>query len=177
MAMVIVLLLAGKCLAQTEDDHRIMQDAEAAKATLTSNSSDLGIFFENAEGYVIFPNVGEGAFLVGAASGNGVLYEKGKAVGMADLKKLDISLQAGGQVLTQVIFFETKDALARFKQDELEFSAEAAAVIVKTGASINADYEDGVVVFAYPKSGLMADLSIGGQNFEYISFEEMKMAK
>lgn len=176
-AMVVILTLAGQSLAQTKDDHKIMKDAEEAKAMLTSNSADLNMFFANAEGYVIFPNVGEGALLVGAASGNGVLYEKDKAVGMANLKKLDFGLQAGGQVLTQVIFFETKEALARFKEDQLEFSGEASAILVKDGTSINADYEDGVVVFAYPKTGVMADLSVGGQNFEYTSFEEMKMVK
>ena len=38
--------------------------------------------------------MGEGALIVGGASGNGVVYENGSAVGMASLKKLDIGLQA-----------------------------------------------------------------------------------
>ncbi|CAM4281002.1 lipid-binding SYLF domain-containing protein [Zobellia nedashkovskayae] len=160
--------------AQDKDDQRVMADAEKAKAKLQTSNEGLDMFFENASGYVVFPNVGEGGLIVGGASGNGVLYENGKAVGMADLKKLDIGLQAGGQALTEIIFFETAEALQRFKQDKFEFSAEATAVALEKGVAANASYNDGVVVFAKPKKGLMADLSVGGQKFNYTDMKNIE---
>ncbi len=90
---------------------------------------------------------------------------------MADMKKIDVGLQAGGQALTEVIFFETEDALNEFKTGSYAFSGDLSAIAVKSGVSKSADYDDGVVVFAMPKAGLMADASIGGQKFEYVPFQ------
>ncbi|WP_458629024.1 lipid-binding SYLF domain-containing protein [Winogradskyella sp. PC D3.3] len=118
----------------------------------------------------MFPNIGEGALIIGAASGNGVVYEDGMPIGMADMKKLDIGLQAGGEAYIQVVFFETEEALNAFKQGNFEFSAEAKAVIVDKGASKTVNYNDGVVIFAKSKAGAMADVSIGGQKFNYSEF-------
>ncbi len=64
-----------------------MADAQDAKQKLLDKDSGLEKFFDNSAGYVLFPNVGEGGFIIGAAAGNGVVYENGKAIGMADLKK------------------------------------------------------------------------------------------
>ncbi len=167
IATIAFLFMAFSVFSQSKDDKRVIADAEKAKVNLQKMDKGLDMYFKNSSGYVIFPNVGEGSFIVGAASGNGVVYEHGKVIGMADLKKLDIGLQAGGQSLTEVIFFETKEALNKFKEGKFEFSAEASAVILEEGASSNANYNDGVVVFAMPKKGLMADLSVGGQKFGF----------
>ena len=39
---------------------------------------------------------------------------------------------------------------------------------VKTGASANVAYENGVAVFTMTKGGLMYEASIGGQKFKFI---------
>ncbi|NRR92829.1 lipid-binding SYLF domain-containing protein [Winogradskyella undariae] len=167
MALMFVTVFA---FSQNKDDMRVMKDAEKAIKTFKTSDKGLETFFSNSSGYVIFPNVGEGALVIGAASGNGVLYENGVATGMASMKKLDIGMQAGGEAYSQVIFFETKDALNEFKAENFEFSAEAKAVIVDKGASKNANYNDGVVIFAKSKAGAMADVSVGGQKFSYTEF-------
>lgn len=170
-SLLAVLILVGvTATAQSKKDRKIMTDAESAKETLTASDSGLSDYFDSAAGYVIFPNVGEGGFIIGGASGNGVVYKDGVAIGMADLKKLDVGFQAGGQAVIEVIFFETEADLDRFKEGKFEFSAEASAVAVESGVAVNADYNDGVVVFALPKAGLMADASVGGQKFKYKGF-------
>lgn len=156
--------------SQNKDDMRVMKDAEKAIKTFKTSDKGLEAFFSNSSGYVIFPNVGEGALVIGAASGNGVLYENGVATGMASMKKLDIGMQAGGEAYSQVIFFETEDTLNEFKAENFEFSAETKAVIVDNGVSKNANYNDGVVIFAKSKAGAMADVSVGGQKFSYTEF-------
>jgi lipid-binding SYLF domain-containing protein len=148
-------------------DQKIMADAEQAKQKMLERDQSLEKFFDNASGYVIFTNIGEGGLIVGAASGKGVVYENGSVVGMADMKKVDVGAQIGGQALAEVIFFETEAALNEFKADKNAFSAEVSAVALETGASKNSNYNDGVVVFTMPKAGMMADASIGGQKFEY----------
>lgn len=164
------MLVAFSAFSQTKKDKKIMSDANDAKEALIKADPGLTKYFENAAGYALFPNVGKGGFIIGGASGNGVVYENGVAVGMADLKKLDIGLQAGGQAIIQVIFFETDVDLARFKEGNFKFSAEATAVAVEKGVAVSTSYNDGVATFALPKAGLMASASVGGQKFSYNAF-------
>ncbi|MEM0933384.1 MAG: lipid-binding SYLF domain-containing protein [Bacteroidota bacterium] len=171
--MVLVLMISSFALdgyAQSQKDRKIINDAKEAKKTLLKADIGLEEFFENSAGYVLFPNVGKGGFIIGGASGNGVVYEGGTLVGMANLKKLNVGLQAGGQAIIEVIFFETPVDLERFTEGKFQFAAEASAVAIKSGIAANAQYKDGVAVFALPKAGLMADASVGGQKFGYKPF-------
>ncbi|MEL6483449.1 MAG: lipid-binding SYLF domain-containing protein [Bacteroidota bacterium] len=156
--------------AQTAKDQKIIDDAENAKQTLLDANVGLDSFFEKSAGYVLFPNVGKGGFIIGGASGNGVVYDGGEMVGMANLKKLNVGFQAGGQAIIEVIFFETYVDLERFTKGTFEFAAEASAVALKSGVAANAKYKDGVAVFAMPKAGFMADASVGGQKFKFKNF-------
>ncbi|WP_222982095.1 lipid-binding SYLF domain-containing protein [Flagellimonas meishanensis] len=168
--LVLSLVFTANVIAQNEKDEKIMADALEAKEALLEAQAELKKFFAQSAGYVIFPNVGKGGFIIGGASGNGVVYENGDAVGMASLKKLNVGLQAGGQAIIEVIFFETDVDLARFKEGQFEFAAETSAVALKSGIAFEAKYKDGVAVFALPKAGLMADASVGGQKFSYRPF-------
>ena len=165
-----ILLISFGATAQSDKDREIMVDAEKAKSTLIAKDPGIEKFFTSASGYAIFPNVGKGGLIVGGASGNGVVYESGSPIGMTSLKKLNIGLQAGGQAVIEVIFFETDAALQKFKAGNYELSAEASAVIADEGKAENVGYSDGVLVYAMPKAGLMADASVGGQKFEYDAF-------
>lgn len=165
-----VLTMHFVAFAQSDKDHEIMADAEKAKQTIISKDRGIQKYFTNAAGYAIFPNVGKGGLIVGGASGNGVVYEKGAPIGMTSLKKVNIGLQAGGQAVIEVIFFETDAALEKFKSGNYEFSAEVSAVIADEGKAENASYSNGVMVFALPKAGLMADATVGGQKFEFHAF-------
>lgn len=165
-----LMLLCFTTVAQNKKDNKIMKDAEKAKKTLLKADAGLQKYFDDSAGYVIFPNVGKGGFIVGAASGNGVVYENGKTIGMANLKKLTVGFQAGGQAIIEAIFFENEADLMDFKGDEFEFSAEISAVALKSGVAANAKYKEGIAVFVLPKAGLMADVTVGGQKFEYTGF-------
>ena len=125
--------------------------------------------FENSAGYIIFPNIGKGAVGVGGATGNGILFEKGKAVGKANMSQLTVGAQAGGKVYSEVIFFESRDALQSLKDGKLEFTGQVSAVAVTSGVSANIKYREGVLVFTQEKGGLMLEASIGGQKFTYKS--------
>jgi len=170
LTVLTILLMVCTVSAQNRSDKKLMRDAEKAKKTILKVESSLEKFFEESAGYVIFPNVGKGGLIIGGASGNGVVYEEKQVVGLAGLKKLNIGFQAGGQAIIEVIFFETLVDLNRFKEGKFQFAAEASAVALKSGVAVNAKYKDGVVVFALPKAGLMADATVGGQKFSYDPF-------
>ena len=174
VSLILLFVVSGSSLAQDKTDHnlktkdeKVINDAQDAKAKLLKEDPSLSRFFENSAGYVIFPNVGKGGLIIGGEAGNGAVYEGGKLVGMAKLKKLSVGLQAGGQAIIEAVFFETQEALNEFKNSEFEFAAGASAVVLKEGKAVKAKYEDGIAVVALPKAGLMAEASVGGQKFSY----------
>jgi lipid-binding SYLF domain-containing protein len=154
-----------------EKTEKLMKDSEKSKKSFIKTDPDMSKLFEESFGYVIFPNVGKGGYGVGGATGNGIVYEKGSAVGNARITQLTIGLQAGGQAYRQVIFFENQSALDRFKDNKFEFAAQVSAVAAASGASADAKYHEGVLVFTLVKKGLMAEASIGGQKFNFSPFE------
>lgn len=170
---IFLFLLMGSMMtltAQSKKDKKIMRDADKAVRTLFKANPELRTLFDNSAGAAVFPNVGKGGFIIGGASGNGVLYHAGKKVGMASLKELNIGLQAGGEALIEVILFEKDSDVEKFKEGNYEFDAGITAVALKEGASLNAEYRDGVMVLTHVKGGLMAEVSVGGQKFEFDPF-------
>ncbi|MFV5689670.1 YSC84-related protein [Flavobacterium sp. ZT3R25] len=167
IVMACVLNIAPILGQSTAKKNKIIADSKTAKAEFIKSDPLMKALFEKASGYVIFPNVGKAGLGIGGAAGNGVVYENGKMIGMAKLSQLSIGFQAGGQAYREVIFFETKKELERFKQSRFEFSAQASAVAVTEGASANVKYTEGVMVFTMQKGGLMYEASIGGQKFKF----------
>jgi lipid-binding SYLF domain-containing protein len=164
------LLLPATLKAQNSKDNKILADSKTAKAQFIKSDGLIKTLFDNSHGYVIFPNVGKGAIGVGGAAGNGIVYEKGKATGSAKMKQVSVGFQFGGQAYREVIFFENKAALDRFKENNFEFAAQVSAVAATKGASADAKYKDGVMVFTQEKKGLMYEASVGGQKFSYTPF-------
>lgn len=153
--------------AQDKKDQEIISDSEAAKADFLKDDPGMAKLFNDSYGYIILPNVGKGGLGVGAASGNGVAFEKGKMIGFANMIQVTVGLQAGGQAYSEVVFFEDKDSFERFKANKVEMAAQVSAVAAASGASADAKYVDGVAVFTRTKGGLMYEASVGGQQFKF----------
>ena len=166
ICMAAILLVAGTLRAQDDKDI-IIADSKTAKSAFIKTDESMQHLFDNAYGYAIFPSIGKGAVVVGGAEGNGAIFEQGKAIGTAKMVQVTVGAQVGGQSYREVIFFENKQALDRFKDNKIEFSGQVSAVAAKAGASATAKYRDGVSVFADATGGLMAEASIGGQKFTY----------
>ena len=76
-------------------------------------------------------------------------------------------MQIGAQKYAQFIFFRDQVALEHFKRGNFEFGAQASAVAATKGASADANYDKGVVIFTHAGGGLMVEGSVGGQQFTY----------
>jgi lipid-binding SYLF domain-containing protein len=168
LGMLALGLLGCSTEPKTEEAKASLHDD--VQATLKDFSrEDAGFqkFLDRGVGYVIFPSVGKGGLIVGGANGRGELYQGGRMMGFADLTQASIGLQAGGQTFSEAIVFENEDSLNKFKNNKFEFAANASAVALKSGASTQARFENGVAVFTKPKGGLMFEASIGGQKFNF----------
>jgi lipid-binding SYLF domain-containing protein len=143
--------------------------AGAEEALKSFKRADPGLdkFFKEAAGYAILPSVGEGGLVIGGQRGDGLLYEKNKAVGKITMSEVSVGAQVGGGSFSEIIFFETPAALGDFKKSKWEMSAKAKASVAASGVAANAKYEQGVAIFTLPKSGAMVSAAVGGQKFKY----------
>lgn len=169
-AVAMAALLAGCGTTPRTEQGRedLRSGAERAMDRLTSKDPGLREFVNNGHGHVIFPKVGKGGLIVGGGYGRGIVYEQGAMIGYADITQATIGAQIGGQTFSELIVFENPNALDRFRQNKLEFAANASAVAIQAGAAASAKYENGVAVFVEPRAGLMAEAAIGGQKFTFV---------
>jgi lipid-binding SYLF domain-containing protein len=150
-------------------------------------AGESGRFFKSCYGYAVFPTIGKGGIVVGAAHGDGRVYAGGRYAGDASMTQITVGAQLGGQAYSQIIFFRDKRAFDEFTSGNFEFGAQATAVAITAGASAQAStggtsagasgterhartaghYQRGMAVFTVVKGGLMYEASIGGQKFDY----------
>ncbi len=161
LALTIAGIGQGAWAAVTE------QDVKTALAEFERTNPKIKPFMESAYGYAVFPTVAKGAIGIGGAHGDGLVYEKSKLIGSTSLSQITIGFQLGGQAYRQLIVFQNKQALDRFKGGNFEFDAQASGVAVTAGISFDAAYEHGVAIFTMAKGGLMYEASIGGQKFSF----------
>jgi len=165
-----------------------VKDYSKAKNVFDS-SPQLSWFFENAYGYALFPVVGKAALIVGGAYGEGQVYRRGQITGTVNMIHGSIGFQWGRQAFSEIIFFQDKRAFDAFTRGQFEFDAKASAIAITAGASAKASTtgssasatagpqtgvqsqsyysSNGMATFVHAKGGLMAELSIGGQKFNY----------
>ncbi|HKQ65205.1 MAG TPA: YSC84-related protein, partial [Methylomirabilota bacterium] len=124
---------------------------------------------KKSEGYAFFPEITKGGLGVGGAYGRGVVFEQNQPIGWADVTQGSVGLQAGGQTYSELMVFENKAAMERFKQNQFEFGANASAILAKNGAAANARFVDGVAIFVRPVAGAMAEAAIAGQRVTYVA--------
>jgi len=143
--------------------------------------------FDSSYGYAVFPTIGKGGVVLGAAHGSGRVYVRGKHVGDTSMTQLTVGPQLGGQAYSQIIFFQDKRAFEDFTSGNFELGAQASAVAITAGASAQAGtggagagasgtpshaksashYHGGMAIFTIAKGGLMYEASVGGQKFSY----------
>jgi lipid-binding SYLF domain-containing protein len=168
LLLLLTLGFAGP-LAAFEPDKNDALELDVARAIVNIRKADPGIetFFENAVGYAVFPSIGKGGLIVGGAYGKGLVIVDGKVDGHTTMTQATVGFQLGAQKYAQFIFFRDRIALEHFKRGNFEFGAQASAVAITKGASADANYDKGVVIFTQAGGGLMAEGSVGGQKFTY----------
>jgi len=164
-----------------------LADSYSDTIELFKNAGASAAFLSSSFGYAVFPTIGKGGLLVGAAHGTGRVYQRGKYIGDTSMTQVSVGFQAGGQAYSEIIFFQDQRALREFTSGNFTFSAGIGAVAITAGASASAGtggstagasggkkdattaggYQSGVAVFTIAKGGLMYEASVAGQKFSY----------
>jgi lipid-binding SYLF domain-containing protein len=170
LALAVATSLLGACTtAPPSQDGRagLIDQATAALKEMAQVDPSVESLARKGHGYALFPEVTKGGLVLGGAYGQGVVYEQGQHIGFADLTLGSFGLQAGGQRYRELIVFEDKATMDRFKQGRLDFAAGASAIIGMDGMAVNARFVDGLVVIVQPIEGAMAEAAVAGQQFRY----------
>jgi len=168
--LLVLLASASAALAAGWDPEEEKKEMEAVAKTVDAFKADsprMQVYFDKAYGYVVFPTIGNAAFVFGGSHGKGKAFVQGKLVGDASLSKASIGLQAGAESYSMIIFFAKKETMAKLKSGKFGFAAGASVTVIDTGAQATAVWKDDVAVFTHNKGGLMAAAAIGGQKFEF----------
>ncbi len=169
IALLTAAALAGCATAPktSSDREQLVDEARVALNTMLEVDPSLDRFLDSSTGYVIFPSVGKGGLIIGGSYGRGVVYANGQMIGYADITQATVGLQAGGQTFRELVVFQDQTALDTFRQGEFRFTANASAVILKSGVAAATPFENGVAVFVQPIGGAMAAATVGGQSFSF----------
>lgn len=166
----------------------IWADSYTDTVNLFKNAGQSAAFFQNSYGYAVFPTIGKGGLVVGAAHGKGRVFRQGEYVGDTSVTQLSVGAQAGGQAYSQIIFFEDERAFNEFTKGNFEFGADvnAVAITAAAGGSVSTaggasgeasggdknaktagGYHKGFAVFTIVKGGAMYQATIAGQKFSF----------
>jgi lipid-binding SYLF domain-containing protein len=166
----------------------IWADPYTDTVNLFKNAGQSATFFHNSYGYAVFPTIGKGGLVVGAAHGKGRVFRQDQYVGDTSVTQVSVGAQAGGQAYSQIIFFEDERAFDEFTKGNFEFGADVNAVAITAaaggsvgttgGASGEASggdknaktagkYHRGFAVFTIVKGGAMFQATVAGQKFSF----------
>lgn len=119
-----------------------------------------------ARGVLVFPSVVQAGIVVGGEHGDGALRVGGSTVGYYSTTGASVGATLGMQSKAVVYLFMTQDALDKFRNsDGWSAGGDASVAIVKVGANGSVDTTTAtkpVEVFVLTNSGLIGDLSLGG---------------
>jgi lipid-binding SYLF domain-containing protein len=140
--------------------------ADNALTRLYREARDSEALVKQARGVLVFPSFISAGFIIGGASGQGVLREGGKTVSYHRMTEGSVGLLAGAQSQAVFILFMTDDSLSRFKASNgWTVGADAGVTMLTVGADASITgrtAQQPVVGFVLTNSGLMGSLSLNG---------------
>ena len=121
---------------------------------------------KHAKAILIFPRIYKGALMIGAQTGDGVLFEHGKPTAYYNISAASFGLQAGGQAFSYALFFMKDSALAYLKKsDGWAIGSGPSIVVIDKGmanSTTTTTLTQDVIAFPFGASGLMAGLNLEG---------------
>jgi len=130
------------------------------------------VFLKKVKGYLVFPTVYKGGFVVGGEYGEGVLRVNGKSVAYYNIASASVGLQIGAQKTSYIFAFADQFALDQFmRSNGWEAGVDGSIAIAKWGQGIDISsisFEKPIYAFVFDNKGLMANISLEGTKFTRI---------
>jgi len=167
---VLVLILSSTLNAAS----KTVIEAEANSALKMFKSKyNASKFLSQVKGYLIFPSVYKGGFIVAGEYGEGVLKVNGETKAYYSITSGSVGFQAGIQKASYLIAFVSQRALDNFlKSDGWEAGIDGTITLLNWGAGkdiSSISYEKPIYGFVFDSKGLMGGISLEGTKFTKIN--------
>jgi lipid-binding SYLF domain-containing protein len=163
-------LIGSAALAQPRPD--LEQNSQLALDQLYASTPKTRALSKRARGILVFPKVVKAGFMVGVQSGDGVLFERGKATGYYNVSAGSFGLQAGVQSFSYTLFFMTEKSLVYLRETKgWAFGSGPSIVVIDQGVAKTMNtttLNQEVYAMIYGQHGLMAGLGLEGSKITRI---------
>lgn len=146
---------------------QIASNSRAALHDLYAHNRAARKLGRNAAGVLVFPKITKGAFIVGAAGGNGALFSRdGTVSGYYQSAGASYGLEAGVQQFGYaLILMNSREVRNLNEAAGWEVGSSPSVVVVNTGMVADLTtktVERGTYAFTFDQKGLMAGISLKG---------------
>ncbi|RLA66807.1 MAG: hypothetical protein DRQ78_03595 [Epsilonproteobacteria bacterium] len=170
LLLFIALLFTQNALAKSAS--QIDAEVDTAIKKFESEVKGGTAFLPKVKGYLVFPTVIKGGFIVGGEYGKGALRINGETKYYYSMASASVGLQAGAKSYAVLIAFISDASLHNFiKSNGWEAGVDGSIAVSDWGKGKNItsmSYEKPIVAFMYDAKGLMASVSIEGTKFQKI---------
>ena len=147
--------------------------ADSALSRLYAQQRGSKELVNSARGVLVFPSVVSAGFIVGAATGQGVLRKGGKTAGYFRMSEGSVGLLAGAQSQSVFILFMTDGALSRFERSSgWTAGVDASVSMITVGANAEVTTQTAqqeIIGFVLTNAGLMGSVSLNGSRITRLS--------
>jgi lipid-binding SYLF domain-containing protein len=147
--------------------------ADSALSRLYAQQRGSKELVNSARGVLVFPSVVSAGFIVGAATGQGVLRKGGKTAGYFRMSEGSVGLLAGAQSQAVFILFMTDGALSRFESSRgWTAGVDASVSMITVGANAEVTTQTAqqeIIGFVLTNAGLMGSVSLNGSRITRLS--------
>lgn len=168
----ILLTLALTQFSFAKSANQINAEVDAAIQKFEKEVLGGAKFLTKVKGYLVFPSVIKGGFIVGAEYGKGALRVDGVTKYFYSMTSASIGYQLGVQEHSVLIAFLSESSLNNFiKSNGWEAGVDGSITVSDWGKSkdiSSISYEKPIIAFIYGEEGLMAGVSVEGTKFQKI---------
>lgn len=172
MILLLLISLAFTQFSVAKSANQLNADVDAAIKKFKKEVAGGAEFLSKVKGYLVFPSVIKGGFIVGAEYGEGALRINDDTKHFYSMTSASIGYQAGVQEHSVLIAFISEASLNNFlKSNGWEAGVDGAITVADWGKSkdiTSISYEKPIVAFIYGAEGLMLGVSIEGTKFQRI---------
>src|SRR5690606_26731825 len=113
-----VMMFAACATAPKTASERASLEQSAMTTLQQLRQADPGLnnLLQTAPGYAVFPEIGKGGLIAGAAYGRGVLFENGQMTGYVEMNQGSLGAQIGAQTFAELIVFRDRAEIERLKR-------------------------------------------------------------
>jgi lipid-binding SYLF domain-containing protein len=168
---ILLLVLASIIMNTTAMAETAAQiDAKANKVIeIFKQKPGAAKFLSEVEGYIVFPSVIKGGFIVAGEYGEGVLRVKGESKEYYSIASGSAGFQIGAQKASYLIAFASQRALDNFRRSNgWEAGVDGTITVIDWGAAkdiASLSFEKPIYAFVFNAQGIMGGISIEGTKF------------